>query len=31
MFGPTRFVDDETENSKGGGVAAEVYSPQTGS
>ena len=27
---PTRFVYDATENSKKGGVAAEVYSPQTG-
>ena len=26
----TRFVVDATENSKEGGVAAEVYSPQTG-
>ena len=29
MFCLTRFVVDATENSKGG-VAAEVYSPQTG-
>ena len=29
MFCPTRFVVDATENSKEGGVAAEVYSPQT--
>ena len=28
---PRRFVVDATENSKEGGVAAEVYSPQTGS
>ena len=30
MFCPTRFVVDATENSKEGGVAAELYSPQTG-
>ena len=29
MFCPTRFVVDATENSKEGGVAAEVYSRQT--
>ena len=28
MFCPTRFVVDATENSKEGGVAAEVYSAQ---
>ena len=30
MFCPTRFVVDATENSKKGGVAAEVCSSQTG-
>ena len=30
MLCPTRFVVDATENSKEGGVAAELYSPQTG-
>ena len=29
VFCPTRFVVNATENSKKGGVAAEVYSPQT--
>ena len=30
VFCPTILVVDATENSKGGGVAAEVYNPQTG-
>ena len=30
MLCPTRFVVDATENSKEGGVVAEVYSSQTG-
>ena len=29
MFCATRFVVDATENSKEGGVAVEVYNPQT--
>ena len=30
MFSPTRYVVDATENSKEGGVAAEVCNSQTG-
>ena len=30
MLSPTRFVVDATENSKEGGVAAEVFSFQAG-